>query len=127
MPLTNRSSNLNMPESTIPFSGFYETIHHHAIMDRYDVGDGINVDEGEGKERYEEYLKNYKDEEIAYCKEYVKNFSKLIDIPLTYVTMTSPREYNFMTNRIFVEINEENVKMLKQKVDPIAMAIFVKD
>lgn len=113
-------------ETTIPLSGFYETIHHHAIEDRYDVGDGVDVDEGEGKKRYDEYLKNYKEEEINYCREYTKNFSELTQIPLKFKEMTSPREYNFTTDRIFAEIHEDDLWMLKNIVDPVKIREYVK-
>lgn len=113
-------------ETTVPFSGFYGTIHHHAIMDRYEVGDDVDVDEGEGKKRYDEYLKNYKEEEINYCREYTKNFSELIGIPLTFKEMTSPREYNFMTDRIFAEISADDVEKMKKAVDPAIIRALVK-
>ena len=69
----------------------------------------------------------YKAAEVEYCKEYTEAFSKLIGIPLKFNDMTSPREYNFMTDRIFAEISEADVEKLKEIVDPIAIRLYVRN
>jgi len=126
-------------ETTIPFSGFYETLHAAVVGERLineygcdneehskpewtDI-DSCNYDRCSSKATSEEY----KAAEAQYCAEYVKNFSALIGIPLVYKTMTSPREYNFMTDRIFAEISERDVRMLRLKIDPVAIRKWVED
>jgi hypothetical protein len=108
-----------MMSTTIPFSGFYETIHHDRIE--------MNHEDERGNVSEEEYAKiNWREEEKEYAQAYAKEFSKLIGIPLEFEEMTSPREYNFMTDRIFCKILEEDVEKLKREVGHIALRELVR-
>lgn len=127
-----------MPETTIPFSGFYETIHSHAVGDHALMEYGCdNEDHAKPEWTDTESCDNdrcsskatseqFKALEAEYCREYVKNFSELIGIPLKFKEMTSPREYNFTTDRIFAEISEADVEKLKEEVNLKAMREHVR-
>ncbi len=112
-------------QTTIPFCGFYcstadeqidyeleslfnyqmEEISDHEIdhQDRFDIlrscADFYNI--------HQEYAK-------AYVQAFGDHFEYQYDfvLPITFVELTSPREYNFTTDRIFVEISLETVQRL---------------
>ena len=127
-----------MVETTIPFSGLYETVHYYAVGNHLLMEYGCDNEEHSKPEwtdrescDYERCSskatnEQFKFAELEYCREYVKNFSKLIDIPLTFKDMSSPREYNFMTDRIFAEISEADVEKLKREVEPDRIREYVK-
>lgn len=43
-----------------------------------------------------------------YAKEYVKKLAEWIDVSLEYEELISPKEYNFMNDRIFAEISRSD-------------------
>lgn len=109
----------------IPFMGFYNSLLEgeidHAIRSESEYQeqelDGIPASE------FSEILYRYADfskcrNEIA--KKYVDHFSNLLSehlefdggIELEFESMTSPREYNFSTDRIFAYIPESTIKEL---------------
>jgi hypothetical protein len=112
-------------ETRIPFDGFYETIHSEAIERRYDVEDGQEQDDAWQK-RWDEHCANFREDANEYCRAYVKAFSELVGIPLTFKVMTSPKEYNFRTDEIYAEISEEDVEKLKKAVEPDRIREYVK-
>jgi hypothetical protein len=115
--------------TAIPFSGFYESVWSREI--------------DEAAEREAEWLQkdkyptltvaeiieafywraNYPAACLAVAKEYVDSFEAWVNneyelhISLTLESMTSPREYNFTTGRIFCEISTPDVLELYQHVD----------
>lgn len=105
-----------MLDTTIPFSGFYESIHSHNLDQ---LVQGLAEDDrGELAELFDEdgeefCLSDHVDWSIlmgAYAKLYTENFaayvqgSARVDLQLQFDELTSPREYNFQTNRIFAKI-----------------------
>ncbi len=52
---------------------------------------------------------------LEYTKEYTKRLSQFLQISFNYEEFTSPKEYNFMTDRIFAKISRSDLtKMLKE-------------
>ena len=116
-------------EIRIPFDGFYSTMHGVKCDDRelmeFCVENNIIEDlysvEDLTAEMYEKFDNwrgaKYQDIQKEYCEEYTQNFFKRLnrDIKLQYktslelkpssVVMTSPREYNFTTDRIFCKVD----------------------
>lgn len=103
----------------LPFAGFYESLHDDAI-DRALEG-GFNYD-------------HEKDEEIEapdfwgadidfsairkeYCEHYVAAFAEEFGLTLTFDEMTSPREYNFSSDRIFCTIPREEIDKIRTEVE----------
>jgi hypothetical protein len=120
--------------TTIPFSGFYESTHSreldrtiermvedssgcHPISDKLaeEIWDGIDW-----KTAMSAYAKNYA-ESFAYwfkCEYY---------ITLEWESMSSPREYNFATDRIFCTMSEKDAEKLRSKVDEKMLRDAAKD
>lgn len=106
-------------ETSIPFSGFYETHHDMKISEAVESAFNYNHETDEDCELPNEFW----DADIDwgriqqdYCREYVAAFAEHFNLDLQFVEMTSPREYNFTTDRIFVSIPEEQMNKIKDKV-----------
>jgi hypothetical protein len=83
-----------MFSSLIPFSGFYKSIH-----DSY-MDDALEMREAE--------VSDWRNVFEEYAKEYVKKLAEWMDVSLEYEELISPKEYNFMNDRIFAEISRSD-------------------
>ena len=116
----------------IPFSGFYESIHSSAIDDAInytftDYASGIENNDRLSERLYDSL--NWRDMLTEYAKEYADTFAYRFGIELEFESLSSPREYNFTTDRIFCRINEAEVLRLyastdKNKLDQVAREMF---
>ena len=118
---------MNKLESTIPFDGFYESFISADI--EYQMGQQIEWDcdiydlnESEEEILYNNYLSvntSYFYSQIAedYTNFYIDNLNAKLNyaypdkgftLKATYKCFESPREYNFSTDRIFIEIEENH-------------------
>lgn len=112
-------------KTTIPFAGFYCSVHSDAL-DRAaeqliqdsngDAFEGLALDAS-----YTDPLLN------AYCREYTENWSRAAGIAVAFESMSSPREYNFTTDRIFADIEETEVRRLLAAVDVARMDAVCRD
>lgn len=82
-------------KALIPFMGFYESAHD-ADLD----------DAAEGMSEAERDAIDWSSVHQNYAKEYAGQFLEFIKVPGTFVDMKSPREYNFSTDTIAVEVEE---------------------
>jgi len=70
---------------------------------------------------------------MEYVKQFVQGFNDYIngelelDIKLSFESMTSPREYNFETDKIFCEISYPDVKKLYRFLDKEKLRATIKD
>ena len=112
---------MNKLESTIPFDGFYESFisadidHQIGQQIEWDC-DLYDLNESEEEILYNNYLtvntsyfynqiaKDYTNFYIDELNERLKGFT----LKATYKCFCSPREYNFETDRIFIEIEENH-------------------
>ena len=112
---------MNKLESTIPFDGFYESFISADI--EYQMGQQIEWDcdiydlnESEEEILYNNYLSvntSYFYNQIAedYTNFYIDELNEKLEgftLKATYKCFESPREYNFETDRIFIEIEENH-------------------
>ena len=112
---------MNKLESTIPFDGFYESFISADI--EYQMGQQIEWDcdiydlnESEEEILYNNYLSvntSYFYNQIAedYTNFYIDALNERLKgftLKATYKSFNSPREYNFSTDRIFIEIEENH-------------------
>lgn len=108
-----------MIEFNIPFHGFCESAHG-SIMD--DTVNQIceNRDNGAINQDLSYYLQdhiNWKAAQIEYSKEYTDNFASAYNIKgLQFVELNSPREYNFVTDRIFAKCSNTEFNRMLQLV-----------
>lgn len=107
--------------TTIPFCGFYESIHDSELdvtlermFDNRDDGSndypelvGRVYDACDWRKVYEAYAR-------AYCENFAAQFAIK---SLRFDELNSPREYNFTTDRIFARISRADVRALWKRVD----------
>ena len=112
---------MNKLESTIPFDGFYESFisadieHQMGQQIEWDC-DLYDLNESEEEILYNNYLSvntSYFYNEIAenYTNFYIEILNRRLKgftLKATYKYFYSPREYNFETDRIFIEIEENH-------------------
>ena len=108
-------------ESTIPFDGFYESfinadIDHEIEIDTEYYSELYDLNESEEEllcnsflninsyKFYNQIAKDYTNFYIDALNERLKGFT----LKATYKCFNSPREYNFETDRIFIEIEENH-------------------
>ena len=112
---------MNKLESTIPFDGFYESFisadidHQIGQQIEWDC-DIYDLNESEEEILYNNYLTvntSYFYNQIAedYTNFYIDELNERLEgftLKATYKCFESPREYNFTTDRIFIEIEENH-------------------
>ena len=107
-------------ETCIPFSGFYESLWSSEIDSCQEQAIEYFAEEHDiEKEDIEDFFYHYADygamqQDIA--KAYAKAFGDMLDVSLTMTVMTSPKEYNFTTDRIFVNISVADMAKLYRRV-----------
>ena len=112
---------MNKLESTIPFDGFYESfisadIDHQIGQQIEWDSDIYDLNESEEEILYNNYLTvntSYFYNQIAedYTNFYIDELNERLEgftLKATYKCFESPREYNFKTDRIFIEIEENH-------------------
>ena len=112
---------MNKLESTIPFDGFYESfisadIEHEIEIDTEYYSELYDLNESEEEllcnsflninsyKFYNQIAKDYTNFYIDALNERLKGFK----LKATYKCFNSPSEYNFETDRIFIEIEENH-------------------
>lgn len=114
--------------TTIPFSGFYNSIHDKTIDDALK---GMLSDSSgchPASERISEEIYLYtKIPMNEYTLRYVRIFAQWLNeksglnISLAWESVSSPREYNFETDRIFAKVTEVDALAMLRAVDPAEM------
>ena len=112
---------MNKLESTIPFDGFYESfisddIYHQIGQQIEWDSDIYDLNEDEQQVIEDSYLsvnRSYFYNQIAedYTNFYIDALNERLEgftLNATYKCFESPREYNFETDRIFIEIEENH-------------------
>ena len=109
--------------TTIPFSGFYCTLHESALDDAVEQmfsTDGCVVNHGLVDRA--QFECEWRDVMKSYAKEYAEQFSREFDIPLEFDSMESPKYYNFTTDRIFCRVPLEVCIRLESELPDNALA-----
>ena len=116
-------------ETTIPFSGFYESHHSEAIDYSFEIG--ITDDKGDlfSQELYYLAFRSVDWGKVhrIYAEDYCKWFSEHYGIKVSFVDLSSPREYNFSTDRIFAEIDLKEAERLFSEIDQTKLDELIKE
>jgi hypothetical protein len=113
--------------TTIPFQGFYESVHSMYIDDAIDSNFDDRQGSGDAKTPWELDL-NYRKACVEYAKRYAYKFAQELGLKtLAFESLDSPREYNFTTDRIFCTIDLDEVKALRDSIDTETLENAVKE
>ena len=90
---------------SLNFGGFYHSEHSETIENNIELYgyDWEDVD--------------YKKTNINYCKAFLNRLGEELDINLSFISLDSPREYNFTTDKIFCSISKEDFNILLDDYD----------
>lgn len=105
--------------TTLPFSGFYYSLHDSALDGALNQ---IFADRSTGCTVNQDLVQRACDRmdwravHTTYAKEYCENFSHEF-VPVEFDELSSPREYNFTTDRIFAYISTETLRLVFLSVD----------
>jgi len=128
--ITKSTASKQMLTSTIPFLGFYETIHDNAI-DRAIEGlfedDNGDCNSALINHFYSSNCINFVKVRNEYAKDYAQAFATATNLQLTFDELNSPREYNFQSDRIFVNVTPESVIKLFALVDKDVLRQCIKE
>jgi hypothetical protein len=118
-----------MKSTTIPFSGFYGSLHSIELDDTLDQmfsdrGTGSHVNDGLVAHAIDKI--NWQATHIAYAQEYCEQFALEMGVTLNFEALVSPREYNFVTDRIFASISCASLERLYAVVDKNALVDMVR-
>jgi hypothetical protein len=111
--------------AVIPFSGFYCSAHSE-MLDR-EMDDALTDSSGchPISDRLTDLFHRhagYTDAMLAaYAREYLAAWSDASGIAVEFESVTSPREYNFTTDRIFAYLESATVRALFSKLDAARM------
>ena len=92
---------LNKTKFLLDFGGFYHSIHSDIIDNKIECFE-LNEDNINYKETYK-----------TYCIEYLYTLNNILDLELEFIKIDSPQFYNFRTDKIEIEINENDFNKLK--------------
>lgn len=116
-------------ETSIPFSGFYNSFHDQGLDDALEQmfsNDRGNVYEGIRDRAFDKV--NWSQVHNDYAKEYAECLGIKFNLKtLKFLEMTSPKYYNFTTDRIFCNINLSEVTEIFNKVDKALLRQTIKD
>lgn len=115
--MSNLSKKPGIRLAVIPFSGFYHSMHDHSLD--YALEQMFSDDRGDPNEgltsRAWDLVKWGMTHEL-YARAYVENFASEFEVPMTFDELNSPREYNFVTDRIFVEVSVKDVRRVYDEI-----------
>lgn len=121
----------------IPFAGFYESIFSElaesSLFFITDSADNLNMEEREELASLVYDVQDFSALHHDIAKAYAESFSEWFkeetgfDLGLQFESMTSPREYNFTTDRIFCFIAPDVVDSLYRATDKKVLSDIVKE
>lgn len=116
-----------LKESTIPFTGFYESTHSYHVNEHLEQYFQDFEGSGELLEGAEDVMWNaidYSKGYDIYAREYASNFIAFINEEYglnlktaVFDNMERPKEYNFTTDRLFIKLSLEDTQQLFNAVD----------
>ena len=118
-----------MLSTTLPFSGFYDSLHSCSIDDAEQQMFSVHATgchRNEGLEMQLYRTCSYRDVHNAYAKEYCENFALKFELTLEFEELVSPKEYNFTTDRIFAKISNASAQMIFDQADKVKLNAHIR-
>lgn len=120
------------PQSvTVPFSGFYQSLHDASIdgaIEQMFSDRATGTERNEGLEQRLFDKCDFSQVHNSYAKAYTEAFAQAFGLEtLKFEKLVSPKEYNFDTDRIFAFIDGAELERLYQKMERQALAELVNE
>jgi hypothetical protein len=111
---------------TIPFSGFYESIHDANIDSALEIMVSDDSGEPDTERLNAAYAAiDWRKVHLAYAQEYASTLADECAATWQFVKLVSPREYNFRTDEIDVSISMAELQRMMALVDRAPLAALV--
>lgn len=111
-------------EIELPFAGFYESLHDHNLEDAIEQHFTYDYELDQERELPNEYDEARWNADIDwdkiqkdYAKAYVEAFGEEFGLDLEFADMTSPKYYNFSTDRVFANIPIDQLNKIRKEVE----------
>lgn len=108
-------------KTTVPFSGFYNSLHDDALSTELDEHLFLDSDTGmqvhEGLLAHAQDVVDWPHAFEQYARHYTEALSDALEIKFVFESIYHPREYNFTTDVIFATIKLTEVRKLRKKTD----------
>lgn len=114
--------------TTIPFSGFYCSLHDDALDSALESI--FSHDNGEKRDSIFYAAHNAADWRLVqnkYAAEYAAAFAAKFNLPLQFERMESPREYNFSTDSVYCTISADDAAWLFDTCDKTLLAKIARE
>lgn len=103
----------------LPFSGFYESIHSSILDDALELH--FSDDHGDLSEEAADaiYMADVDWTAIhnEYAKEYAEELGYNLELDIQFDELTSPKYYNFSTDKIYATIPADQMKKIRDQVE----------
>lgn len=119
---------MKLMESTIPFSGFFKTGHEAFINEQVEnFFDHECSGRGSVNPACIEAWQfiNWREIYEVYSAFYVARFANLLKCRLRFIELITPNEYNFRTDRIFVQIDLKTVKEIFERTEKDGLDMLI--
>ena len=102
-------------EFSLNFGGFYHSEHSETIENNIEAYgyDWEDVD--------------YEKTHLNYCNSYLNKLSEELEINLKFIQLDSPREYNFVTDKIVCSISNKDFKALLNTYDAKGLFDYIEE
>jgi hypothetical protein len=101
------------------FSGFFESIHSEAFDSEEE-----SIIENYPGHKWDDF--KFTNDEVGYCKSYVAAISSEVGLKMEFMELTSPREYNFSTDKISVWITNKELKVISSVLNSETLKNLIK-
>tara|TARA_R110000764_G_scaffold192414_1_gene277655 strand:- start:445 stop:951 length:507 start_codon:yes stop_codon:yes gene_type:complete len=102
-------------EFSLNFGGFYHSQHSE------------NIENNIESYGYEWDEIDYKKTHLNYCNSYLNRLSEDLEINLKFIQLDSPREYNFVTDKILCSISENDFNTLLDVYDTKELFNYIEE
>tara|TARA_R110001599_G_scaffold5326_1_gene27142 strand:- start:515 stop:1018 length:504 start_codon:yes stop_codon:yes gene_type:complete len=100
---------------SLNFGGFYHSEHSETIENNIELY-GYDWEEVD-------YTKTH----TNYCKAFLNRLGEELDVNLSFISLDSPRQYNFTTDKIFCSISDKDFKALLSTYDTKELYNYIEE
>ena len=115
---------------TVPFSGFYNSLHDSEIdraLESMFADRDTGTERNEGLESALHIACNFRQVFVNYAAKYVKQFAAEFGVDgLKFESLASPKEYNFSTDVIYATVTKKELTRIYKAVKWADLAALVK-
>ena len=112
---------------SLAFGGFYDSLHSDIIDSQAErrIEDFNELQPQSIQIDWESI--DYKRTHLNYCNAYLNRLSEELEIGLTFISLDSPKYYNFTTDKIFCSLSNKDFKALLSAYDTKELFNYIEE